>query len=149
MANEFGVDLPGVKQPFYAALLFVALPAFAHAQDSAPVTLEDSLICGHRGTHKASCITPPRQIYSPDPKFPKSEQHVSREGAVKVKLVVRSDGVPTDVTISRSLNPDFDNAAIDAVKQWKFSPAIKNGAPIAVQIAIEVQFHLTGRDSRR
>jgi TonB family protein len=97
----------------------------------------------------ASCITPPRQIYAPDPKFPELEQHVSREGAVKVKLVVRSDGVPTDVTISRSLNPDFDNAAIDAVKQWKFSPATKDGKPIAVQIAIEVQFHLTGRDNRR
>ena len=145
IANEFGVDLLGVKRPFYAALFFFALPAFAHAQDSAPVTLEDSLICGRRGTQKSSCITPPRQIYSPDPKYPVSEQHISRQGAVKLKLVVRSDGVPSDITVSRSLDPEFDNAAIDAVKQWKFSPAMKDGAPIAVQIAIEVNFHLTGR----
>src|ERR1700689_420301 len=145
MANEFGVDLLGVKRPFYAALLFVALPAFAHPQGSAPATLEDSLLCGHKRTDKTSCITPPRQIYSPDPKYPVSEQHVSREGAVKLKLVVGSDGMPRDIKVSRSLNPDFDNAAIDAVKQWKFSPAMKDSTPIAVQIAIEVDFHLTGR----
>ena len=127
-------------------ILVLALSAFLHPQDSAPVSLEDSLICGHnKKTDKTSCITPPRQVYSPNPKFPESEQHLSREGTVKLKLVVGSDGVPRDVTVSRSLNPDFDNAAIDCVKQWKFSPAMKNGAPIAVQIGIEVNFHLTGR----
>jgi TonB family protein len=131
----------GVKQPFCAAILFLVVPTVVHPQDSAPVvTLENSLLCGHKRTDKASCITPPRQIYSPQPKYPETEAHLGREGAVKLKLVVGSDGVPRDVTVSRSLNPDFDSAAMDAVKQWKFSPAMKAGTPILVQIAVEVNF---------
>ena len=134
--------LVGVKQAFCAVILFVAVPALVRPQESVPVvTLEDSLVC-HKSHHRASCITPPRQIFSPEPKYPEAERHTRREGAVKLKLVVRSDGVPGDVSVSQSLSPDFDIAAMDAVKQWKFSPAMKDGTPIAVQIAVEVAFSL-------
>jgi TonB family protein len=57
---------------------------------------------------------------------------------------VSSDGVPRDIAVSQTLTPDFDKAAIDAVKEWKFTPAIKDGKPIAVQIALEIEFNLTG-----
>ncbi|HWO30082.1 MAG TPA: energy transducer TonB [Candidatus Acidoferrum sp.] len=90
---------------------------------------------------KASCITPPREIYSPKPKYPEAERHARREGVVKLKLVVRSDGVPRDVTVSQS-SQDFDIAAIEAVRQWKFSAAMKDGTPISVQIAVELDFSL-------
>lgn len=105
------------------------------------VTLEDSLVCQHK-SDRATCIIPPKQIYSAKPKYPEAERQARREGTVKLKLVVRSDGVPRDVTVSQSLGPDFDSAAMDAVKQWKFSPAIKDGKPVSVQIAVEVDFSL-------
>jgi len=50
--------------------------------------------------------------------------------------------VPHEITVSKTLSPDFDNAAIEAVKQWKFSPAMKDGNPLAVEIAVELNFHL-------
>jgi TonB family protein len=132
-----------MKQALCAVILFVAVPAFVHPQNSAPVvTLEDSLVCGHKSVDRQSCITPPQQTYSPQPKYPEAERHARREGAVKLKLVVRSDGVPSDVTVSQTLAPDFDNAALDAVRQWRFSPATKGGTPIPVQIAVEVDFSL-------
>lgn len=141
--DGLGVDFLRVKQALCAVILFVAVPAFVRPQSSASVvTLEDSLVCHHKSINKDSCITPPRQTYSPKPKYPEAERHARREGVVKVKLVVRSDGVPSDVTVSQALAPDFDSAAVDAVKQWRFSPATKGGAPVSVQIAVEVDFSL-------
>jgi len=63
-------------------------------------------------------------------------------GTVLLGLVVGSDGLPRDITVSRPLSPDFDAAAIDAVKKWKFSPATRDGKPVATAIKVEVNFHL-------
>jgi protein TonB len=55
---------------------------------------------------------------------------VSREGKVASANVVRSSQVP-----------ELDQKAVDAVKSWTFEPAVKNGAPVAVLINVEVPFH--------
>ena len=55
-------------------------------------------------------------------------------------LIVGSDGLPRDIRVGRSLSPEFDESAIDAVKKWKFAPATKDGKPVAVEINIEINF---------
>jgi outer membrane biosynthesis protein TonB len=40
----------------------------------------------------------------------------------------------------RSLAPDFDTSAIDAIRQYRFKPGMRKGSPVAVAIAIEVNF---------
>ena len=57
-------------------------------------------------------------------------------------LVVTVDGMPANVRIKNSLSDDFDKAAVDPVRQWKFTPATKGGRPVPVMIAVEVKFHL-------
>lgn len=57
-------------------------------------------------------------------------------------LIVGSDGRPHDIRVSRSLGMGLDEKAIEAVRQWKFEPARKNGQPVAVQINVEVDFRL-------
>jgi len=57
-------------------------------------------------------------------------------------LVVGPDGLPRDVKVSRTLSAEFDKAAIDAVKNWKFTPATKESKPIAVEIDVQVAFRL-------
>jgi TonB family protein len=106
------------------------------------IPLADSLLCHGDSNDRANCITPPRQIHSPKPKYPKTERKARHEGTVTLKLVVSTDGVPLRITISQTLSPDFDNAAIDALKQWKFSPAMKDGKPVAVAISIKMAFLL-------
>jgi TonB family protein len=56
--------------------------------------------------------------------------------------VVGPGGLPRNIKIARSLSPEFDAAAIDAVKKWKFDPATKDGNPVAVQINVELTFRL-------
>lgn len=80
--------------------------------------------------------------YAPQLKFPKNEREARHEGTVKLTLVVDSDGDPRNVAVSQTLRPDFDESAVEAVKQWKFKPAIKDGRPVPVLIAVEVGFHL-------
>jgi protein TonB len=57
-------------------------------------------------------------------------------------LVVDPEGLPRDVRVSRPLSSEFDKAAINAVKNWKFTPATRENKPIAVEIDVEVAFRL-------
>jgi TonB family protein len=117
----------------------------ATAQDSAPISLsgKDHVpICRGKDSDAPGCVTAPHATYSPDPKYPKKESKARHRGTVVLELVVGSDGLPRDITVSRPLSSEFDEAALDAVKKWRFSPAMKDGKPIATQIMVEVDFHL-------
>jgi TonB family protein len=85
---------------------------------------------------------PPKLSYSRDPEYPKKARNSRKEGMVVLWLVVGSNGLPREVKVARSLSLDLDEAAIDAVKKWKFAPATKDGKPVASQINVEVSFHL-------
>jgi TonB family protein len=129
----------------HAAFLPLLLLSAAIAQDSAPVDLsgrDHAPICRGKESDVPGCITAPHAIYSPDPKYPKKERKARHRGTVVLDLVVDADGLPRDVKVWRQLSPEFDEAAIDAVKTWKFSPATKDSKPIATQIKVEVNFHL-------
>lgn len=87
-------------------------------------------------------VTPPRAVYTPDPKYPKPARKKRIEGKVVLLTVIAADGRAHDITITRSLERGLDEAAVKAVKKWRFDPAKKNGEPVAVQINIEVNFRL-------
>jgi periplasmic protein TonB len=57
-------------------------------------------------------------------------------------LTVGTDGVPRNVRVIRSLGMGLDEKAVEAVQTWKFEPAMKDGQPVALELAVEVDFHL-------
>ena len=57
-------------------------------------------------------------------------------------MIVGTDGRAHDIRVSRSLGLGLDEKAIESVKTWKFEPGKKDGVPVAVQISVEVAFHL-------
>jgi TonB family protein len=129
----------------HALFLTAFFLGLAIAQDSAPISLsgkEHPPICRGKDSDAPGCITAPHAIYSPDPKYPKKESKARHRGTVILDLVVDADGLPRDIKVYVPLSPEFDEAALDAVKKWKFSPATKDGKPIATQIKVEVSFHL-------
>jgi TonB family protein len=87
-------------------------------------------------------VTPPRPIHSPDPQYTKEARKAKYQGVCVLSLIVGSDGLPRDVKVARSLERSLDQKAIEAVSQWTFEPARKNGQPVAVRINVEVQFRL-------
>jgi TonB family protein len=127
------------------ALLLMILCEMAIAQDTAPIDLsgrDHVPMCRGRASDAADCVTPPRQTYAPDPEYPEKARKAHDRGTVVVQLVVGTDGLPRDIKVDHNATPALDQAAIDAVKKWKFTPAGRNGQPVAVQIRVEVSFNL-------
>jgi TonB family protein len=62
-------------------------------------------------------------------------------GKVTIGLVVTSQGLPKDEHVIHGIEAEVDRAALAAVKQWRFAPAKKNDKPIAVRVALEIEFH--------
>ena len=57
-------------------------------------------------------------------------------------MVVGPDGKPHNIRVVRTLGLGLDEKAIEAVKNWRFEPAMKDGKPVAVQIDVDVNFNL-------
>jgi protein TonB len=98
-------------------------------------------ICNGNASDSPNCVTPPTATYSPEPKYPDNEHKSGHEGDVILKVLIDTDGTPRDISVARSLGPDFDAAATAAVQTWRFTPAMKNGKPIPFHMAIQVAFH--------
>jgi protein TonB len=87
-------------------------------------------------------VSAPKAIYSPDPEYSEEARKVKHMGVVVLWLVVGPDGKPRDIRVVRTLGLGLDEKAIEAVKNWRFEPALKDGKPVAVQVNVEVNFHL-------
>lgn len=87
-------------------------------------------------------ITPPRQIYSPDPDYSEEARKMKHQGSVMLWMVVGTDGRPRSIRVQRSLGMGLDEKAVEAVKTWRFEPARKDGQAVPVQINVEVLFRL-------
>jgi periplasmic protein TonB len=92
--------------------------------------------------HVGGGVSAPKQIYAPDPEYSEEARKVKHMGTVVLWLVVGPDGKPRDIRVARTLGLGLDEKAIEAVKTWIFEPAYKDGKPVAVQINVEVNFHL-------
>jgi TonB family protein len=87
-------------------------------------------------------VSAPKALYAPDPEYSEEARKAKYQGVCVLKLVVGPDGHPRDISVSRSLGLGLDEKAMEAVRNWKFEPALKDGKPVAVAINVEVQFRL-------
>jgi len=87
-------------------------------------------------------VSAPRPIVTPEPKYSEEARKAKYQGTCVLWLVVGPDGQTRDIKVARTLGLGLDQKAIEAVKQWKFEPAMKDGKPVAVQVNVEVTFRL-------
>lgn len=87
-------------------------------------------------------VSAPRAIYDPDPEYSEEARKAKYQGTVVLWTVIGPDGRVHDLRVSRSLGMGLDQKAIEAVRKWRFEPAMKDGHPVAVQVNIEVNFRL-------
>ncbi len=111
------------------ALLATLAPFTAVAQDGPPFKIGNG-------------VSAPEPIYKQEPKYTDEARDNRVEGPVRLTMVVDEYGIPTELQVVQSLDPGLDTEAIQAVKQWRFKPGMKDGKPVAVQATIEVQFKL-------
>jgi TonB family protein len=63
-------------------------------------------------------------------------------GESLLEIVVRRDGTVGDVRVLKALGAGLDERAIAAVRQWRFAPATRHGAPVDVVVEVAVEFML-------
>ena len=87
-------------------------------------------------------VSAPTVVHSVEPEFTEEARGANFQGSCAIQLIVDAQGNPQNVHVVRHLGMGLDEKAIAAVRQYKFRPAMYQGQPVAVQIIIEVAFHL-------
>ena len=117
--------------------VLVALPlgspigrAAAHAQD---------VVDG-----EAPGVTLPKVVSEVKAPYTAEAMRAKVEGTVMMTAVVRTDGTPTDIEITKSLDAEhgLDTQAVAALRQWRFEPGQKDGKPVPVRVTVEMIFTL-------
>lgn len=89
---------------------------------------------------KSNGMVGAKLIFSVPPKYPEGHGDTPFKGTVVVAGIVDASGKMQDVHVVKTVGPDFDHNAIEAVRQYKFSPFTKDGKPLPVEIKVEVNF---------
>jgi TonB family protein len=108
-----------------------------------PVKAVSPLLPGETAYRVGQGISAPQPTYSPDPEYSDLARSVGyRDAIVVLWLVVEPTGLPDRIRVVKPAGLGLDEKAVDAVRTWKFDPAMSNGSPVPVQINVEVTFKL-------
>ena len=98
-------------------------------------------------------VTSPKVVFAVDPEFSDEGRRRRVQGTVTLSLVVDEQGKPQDVRVSKSLAESvapkyraaarsMDEKAVEAARQYRFKPGLRNGKPVAVATDMDVTFQL-------
>ena len=95
------------------------------------------------GTKKAEGFVEPMAINRVKPRYPDEDRRAGNEGAVTLVLRISTKGEALDLAVKNSSGKaSLDAAALEAVRQWTFSPATQDGTPIENSIQMDFVFKL-------
>jgi protein TonB len=86
-------------------------------------------------------IKEPKKIKDVKPEYPEAAKAAGIQGIVIIEAIIGTDGSVNEAKVLRPV-PELDRAAIDAVMQWKYTPTLLNGEPVAVIMTVTVTFTL-------
>jgi TonB family protein len=87
-------------------------------------------------------VSPPTIVTRVEPQYSEEARKARYQGTVILEAIVRRDGTVDILRVVRSLGFGLDENAIQALKQWRFRPGMRNGVPVDVALNIEVNFNL-------
>ena len=88
-------------------------------------------------------ISAPVPIFQPEAEFSDEARRAKYQGVCIIALIVDAQGNPQNVHVIRTLGMGLDEKAMEAVRKYKFKPAMKDGkTPVPTMITVEVDFHL-------
>ena len=84
-------------------------------------------------------VRPPTKIKDVKPVYPAIAQSARVSGVVMIEATIGEDGKVVDAKVVRSI-PVLDQAALDAVRQWEYTPTLLNGVPVPVVVTVTINF---------
>ena len=85
----------------------------------------------------------PKILRSQAPEYPMKARAAGMQGIVKVDVVVDAQGRVAAAEVASPLAPELDAAALQAIRQWTFSPMVRDGVAVPSVVRIPVQFVLS------
>lgn len=92
--------------------------------------------------HVGGGVRAPEVLTKPEPEFSEEARRAHFQGSVIVYLVVDEHGMPQAVRVVQGVGMGLDEKALDAVRQYRFRPAMEDGKPVKVEMQIEVTFSI-------
>jgi protein TonB len=87
-----------------------------------------------------SGITPPELLREVKPDYTEEARRRGVTGEVLLEIVVKRDGSVGQVRVLQGLGAGLDERAVEAVRQWRFSPSRRQGTPVDVMVEVAVEF---------
>ena len=89
-------------------------------------------------------IDQPEVLHKVDPAYPEEARRAGLQGAVVLEVTVDAEGAVEDVTVIESIEnaPMLSDAAVEAIRQWKFEPTELDGSTVSVLFTVTVRFRL-------
>jgi len=81
-------------------------------------------------------------IYQVEPEFSEEARKAKFMGIVTVNLIVDTKGMPQNVHVLKGVGMGLDQKAVEAVRQYRFKPAIAEGKPVPVELNVQVDFQI-------
>lgn len=88
-------------------------------------------------------IERPERVHYVEPVYPEMARRVRKAGPVILQAVIAKDGSVKDLKVLRGLPFQLTEAALDAVRQWRYTPTALNGKPVEVKMTVTVIFELS------
>jgi TonB family protein len=86
-------------------------------------------------------VSAPSIVSARPPDYTDEASRAHKQGKVVLSLIVDPTGRARNLRVVSPLGYGLDDKAIEAVRQWRFQPGIKDGKPVYVQLNIEVEFN--------
>jgi TonB family protein len=87
-------------------------------------------------------VLAPKLVFDPEPEYSEEARKAKYQGTCVLSVIVGPDGLAHDIKVTNTLGLGLDEKAIEAVRKWRFEPAMKDGKPVNVLISVQVNFRL-------
>jgi TonB family protein len=87
-------------------------------------------------------VAAPKLLNRVEPSYPQAARKARIDGVVVLEATLTASGDVTDIAVLKSVHPLLDAAAVRAARQWRYSPATKNGNPVSVYLTVTMTFNL-------
>ena len=117
-------------------------PGPGHGKGPVGPGVEPSATVDNSPIHLSFGMTRPEVIHQVPPRYSEQARRAGVQGMVIVEAVIDEQGQVASVRLVRGLPMALDQAALEAVQQWRFKPALLNGHPVKVFYTLTVNFSI-------
>ena len=128
--------------PLSPTLLLLCLPFQTTALPSTPAPSDAAVDRTNAAQIASGTLHPPVLVSQANPGYTEAARAKHLSGNVELSLLIDQAGLPQDIKVVHGLGSGLDEKAVEAVRQYRFKPATRDGRPVATKIYVDVNFQV-------